>query len=708
MVEGCRAEVLLVDDRPEQRLALATVLAELDVNVVEAASGREALRHLLQRDFAVVLLDVHMPGMDGFETAALIRGRRSSEHVPIIFVTAFGDDDFALRGYSLGAVDYVTTPLNPQVLRSKVSVFVDLFQKSEQLKRQAASLEAHAAKLERLAEASIQLHAARHVDALLEIVADSAVALIDARQVSVSLLVPPSAPFSGSRARLGRRAVRRPQQTALDRLEREILAAGPGRRVRMARDEAPAPTAAEELPLAGWLVAPLSATDGASLGWLQLSDRQGGEFGAEDELLLVQLAQMASIAAENIFFDEAREANRLKDQFLATLSHELRTPLQTILTWACMLRQDEGEPDAATLARGLEVIERNARTQTRLIEDLLDVSRIVTGKLELELHPLPVDETLEAAFEDARALAQERGVELTLASRCPGVWLHVDAHRLRQVLGNVISNAIKFTPKGGRATLAAALQPDDTVEISVTDTGKGIDPSFLPHLFEPFRQADSSSTRAHSGLGIGLAIVRHLTELQGGTVRAESEGEGRGARFVLRFPLGKAAAVAGAEQAFASAPTDLREPDLRGVRVLVVDDEADARASIELTLKQYGAEVVAVPSAAEAIAALERDPVDVLCSDLAMPGEDGLSLIRRVRARKSEASARLPAAALSAYGRAEDFAATTAAGFDVHLPKPIEPIALAAAIERLAAGGVPGRVAGGTAAREAASKPACR
>jgi len=691
-----RADVLLVDDRPEQRLTLASVLAELDVNVVQAASGREALRQLLQREFAVVLLDVNMPDIDGFETAALIRGRKSSEHTPIIFVTAFGDDDFALRGYSLGAVDYVTTPLNPQVLRSKVSVFVDLFEKNEQLKRQTASLEGHIAKLRRLAEASIQLHAARDVDALLGGLAESAAALIGARQVAASLIVPPSAPLSWSRSRFGRRVVCRPGGTALDRLEVEQLAAGPVRRVRKSRGEAPA-AADGELPLLGWLVAPLNATDGQSLGWLQLSDKSEGDFGPEDELLLVQLAQTASIAAENIFFDEAREANRLKDQFLATLSHELRTPLQTILTWACMLRQ-EGEADAATLTRGLEVIERNARAQTRLIEDLLDVSRIVTGKLELEKRLLEIDETLEAAVEDARARAQERGVELSFGSRCPGSWLWGDPHRLRQVLDNVISNAIKFTPRGGRASLEAAVQPEGVVEISVSDTGQGIEADFLPHLFEPFRQADSSSTRSHGGLGIGLAIVRHLVELHGGSVRAESEGEGRGSRFVLRFPLAERDAR-GAVDATTTPSREMQEPDLGGVRILVVDDEADARASIELTLKQYGALVVAVPTAGEAMSTLEREPFDALLSDLAMPGEDGISLIRRVRARSSEESARLPAAALSAYGRAEDRAAATAAGFDVHLSKPIEPLALASAIA--------GLVQRGTSARRAASKLAC-
>ena len=342
-----------------------------------------------------------------------------------------------------------------------------------------------------------------------------------------------------------------------------------------------------------------------------------------------------------------------------------------------------------------------SNAQTKLIEELLDVSRIATGKLVLEKRRLLVGEMLEPAVEDARVLASGARRRADARGRLPGGLARTAIrNRLRQVLGNLLSNGIKFTPKGGRVTVDAALEPGSlaTIEITVTDTGKGIEPSFLPHLFVPFQQADSSSTRAHAGLGIGLAIVRHLVELQAGSVRAESEGLGQGARFVLRFPL----ADAGAREIVESAPAPTeqpREPRLQGVRILVVDDEVDARASIEVTLKQYGAVVVAVPSAAEAMSALEREPIDVLLSDLAMPDEDGLSLIRRVRARPDERTARLPAAALSAYVRTEDRAETAKAGFDTHLRKPIEPIELAAAIEALLMRRAPESAPGTTSAR---------
>ena len=678
-------DILLVDDRAEQRLALASLLDELDANVVEAASGREALRLLLQREFAVILLDVNMPQLDGFETAALIRARESCADTPIIFVTAYGDDAFALRGYSLGAVDYILTPIDPQVLKTKVTVFVELFRRNEQLKRQTASLEAYTARLRRLAAASVRVHAARSVEELLEAAADGAASLVGAEQVATSVAMPPSAPFSRTPGLVGgRHELRLPRATRLHELERRVLAGAPTQPVRMscaeidALPDAQRAGADELLPLRGWLAAPLTTADGRPIGWVQLSGKADGEFGAEDELLLVQLAQTASVAVENIFFSEAREANRIKDQFLATLSHELRSPLQAILTWACILREEGA--DSATVARGLEVIERNARVQTRLIDDLLDVSRIITGKLMLERRSLGVDEMIQLAVEDARPAAQEKGIELAVQVPLPVASVEGDPHRLRQVMGNLISNGIKFTPAGGKVTIEAEVR-EAGVELRVCDTGRGIAPAFLPHLFEPFRQADNGSTRPHAGLGIGLALVRHLVELHGGTVRAESDGEGHGATFVLRFPLDErdAGARAGAAQQDVAAG----EPQLRGVRVLVVDDEADARTTIEIVLKQYGAVVVAVASAREAMEALEREPIDVLLSDLAMPGEDGFSLVREVRARASEAEARLPAAALSAYVRAEEKAEAESAGFDLHLPKPIEPIALAAAIERL-------------------------
>jgi signal transduction histidine kinase/DNA-binding response OmpR family regulator len=683
MTDESPADVLVVDDRPEQRLALATLLGEIADNVVEAGSGREALRWLLRREFAVILLDVNMPDMDGFETASLIRKRKTSEHTPIIFVTAYSDDTHASRGYSLGAVDYILTPIDPQVLKTKVSVFVDLFRKSEQLKHQAESLLQHTSRLRRLTEASTRIHAARSIDDLLRVVADSALSLVGARQVAVSLVVPgtPGSP-------VGRRGVRHPDETALEALESRALDAASASPTRMSREELAAHPewgrlglGEGRLPLWGWLAAPLGAGVGAPVGWIQLSDKESGDFSAQDESIMVQLGQMAAGAAENILSAEAREANRIKDEFLATLSHELRTPLQAILTWASALREDLADP--GTLARGLEVIERNARAQTRLIEDLLDVSRIITGKLVLDKQLVCLQELARTVAEDVRPTAERKQVEVRIESEPVDSFVSGDPNRLRQVIGNLMANSVKFTPAGGRVEIGVVTR-DARVELRVRDSGAGISPTFLPHLFERFRQGDGGTTRPHGGLGIGLAIVRHLVDLHGGSVRAESEGEGRGATFIVSLPLTDARG--GLRSGAVPGVTASRlQPRLDGLRVLIVDDERETRECLQVALEQYGAVVAAAGTAAEALAILDREGIDVLVSDLAMPGEDGYSLIRKVRARPGDRLASIPAAALSAHVRVEEKADAVLAGFDLHLSKPIDPVALAATVQGLAA-----------------------
>ena len=676
--------ILVVDHRPDQRLSLAALLSELDVEVVEAGSGRDALRWLLRREFAVILLDVDMPGMDGFETAALIRQRKSCAHTPIVFVTAYADDAYAARSYSLGAVDYILAPVDPQALKSKVSVFLDLYRKSAELRRHAASRERHAEQLRRLADAALAIHGAGSLDELLKRLADAATAIIPAQQVAVALdALTLGAPLEP--ARRARYAVARPEHTPLVLLAGRALADAPARPVRMTRAELEghpdwAAPSGDGPPLRGWLAAPLSDRQGRPIGWIQLSDKQGGDFTDEDETLLVQLAQMAAIAAENTLFDEAQEANRIKDQFLGTLSHELRTPLQSILSWARLLR--EMPPDEAHLRRGLEVIERNARLQTRLIEDLLDVSRILSGKLLLEQRLLRVADLVQAALDDAQPAARDKGVRVAI-EHVDEAQIAGDANRLRQVLGNLLSNALKFTPAGGSVTLRADADASH-VELCIRDTGKGIARAFQPHLFERFRQADGGTTRGKGGLGIGLAIARHLVELHGGTIRAHSDGEGLGASFFVRFPL---AHEVGA-RAPAPAPPPCAEREsvrLDGLRVLLVEDDDDTRECLALGLRQHGAEVTAAASALEAEAALAQARFDVLLSDLAMPGEDGFSLVRRVRARPPDQGGHLPAAALSAHVRAEERARALLAGFDLHVAKPIEPDELAGLVRDLVA-----------------------
>jgi signal transduction histidine kinase/ActR/RegA family two-component response regulator len=377
----------------------------------------------------------------------------------------------------------------------------------------------------------------------------------------------------------------------------------------------------------------------------------------------------------------AEEANRLKDEFLSTVSHELRTPLNAILGWTWLL--DSGKLDAEASRRARATIERNARAQGQIIDDLLDVSRIITGKLRLRIEPVDLQQVVEAALESIRPAADAKEIAISRhfdagAARLPG-----DPQRLQQVVWNLLSNAVKFTPRGGRMEVHVARR-DAHVELRVTDSGVGIRPDFLDHVFDRFRQADSSSTRTHGGLGLGLAIVRHLVELHGGTVVAHSDGEGRGATFAVSLPVPAQEPPAPTEPPTPATPRPEAEvpPDLQGVRVLLVDDDPETRRMLPLTLETFGAEVTAAASAAEALAILLREPMDVMVADIGMPEEDGYSLIGKVRALDGELGS-LPALALTAYAAEADRQQALAAGFHLHMAKPVEPLHLASALAAL-------------------------
>ncbi len=375
---------------------------------------------------------------------------------------------------------------------------------------------------------------------------------------------------------------------------------------------------------------------------------------------------------------EAEAANRAKDEFLATISHELRTPLSAILGWARLLRIGELEEQAATKA--VETIERSAKAQAQLIDDLLDVSRIISGHLRIDFKPLNLLLPIEAALESVRPAAQAKSIQLEAELDSAAGAVMGDATRLQQIVWNLLSNAVKFTPKDGRVEIR--LERDDShAQIIVTDTGAGIRPEFLPYVFERFRQADSSDTRQHGGLGLGLAIVRSLVEMHGGTVNVASAGEDQGATFTVRIPL---AAVRAEARKVIKAPAESRKlldqlPSLDDVEILVVDDEVSAREIITEVLRHCGARVTAVASAAEAMTALKKSPPDVLVSDIGMPNENGYELISRIRTLGSE----VPAVALTAYAKTEDRMRALAAGFNTHVPKPVEPAELALVIASL-------------------------
>ncbi|MFN2416007.1 MAG: ATP-binding protein [Pyrinomonadaceae bacterium] len=376
---------------------------------------------------------------------------------------------------------------------------------------------------------------------------------------------------------------------------------------------------------------------------------------------------------------EAEAANRVKDEFLSTLSHELRTPLTSIIGWTSLMRA--GQVRGEVQSQALETIERNARVQSRLIDDLLDLSRIISGKLLLDTREVELASVVSNSIDVVRPAANAKGIRLTYECEPGAKTISGDSARLQQVAWNLLSNAVKFTPQGGEVSVRLA-RDGARVRLTVGDTGKGIAPEFLPHVFDRFRQADSATTRSYGGLGLGLAIVRHLAELHGGDVQAESEGEGRGSTFSVTFPLAQAP-CAGGDEGPPAARAGARPEGLAGVRVLVVDDELDTRKLISTVIEQSGAEVTACATAGEALEKLKTWRPHILMSDIGMPGEDGYQLIRRVRALPADGGGRTPAAALTAYARDEDRARALAAGFQLHIAKPFSPGDLIAAVADL-------------------------
>jgi signal transduction histidine kinase/DNA-binding response OmpR family regulator len=764
-----KVNILIVDDKPEKLLALEAVLEELGQIIVRAYSGREALRCLLNDDFAVILLDVNMPGMDGFETASLIRQRKSTEHIPIIFITAFGDDTHSSRGYSLGAVDYIQTPVMPEVLKTKVSVFVDLARKNDQVRRQADSLSRRAVQLQKLAAASVAVSSAGSINQMLQIVADSARDIIGAHQAIMLCLTDPYSGQSPSKSQAATSFSEKFESWRTKELDLKAVT-----RTLVAQSRTPTRMSVGELhvhpdweivrrldipPIEGGILAvPLAGRDNSNLGIIYLADRfDGGQFTHDDEAVLVQLAQMASIAVENTLYLEERETNRIKDEFLSTLSHELRTPLNAILGWTQLLRM--GQLDGE-VGHAIEVIERNARAQAKLVEDLLDVSRVTNGKLKLSTRPLDLRVVTQAAIDAVRptAAAKQIALDVELAAADDAHYRLVgDADRLQQVAWNLLSNAVKFTPAGGRVSVrieraaeaagnsaaggaGAASGSGESVRLIVVDSGQGIPASFLPYVFERFRQADATSTRSHGGLGIGLTLVRRIVELHGGTVTAQSAGEGQGATFTVTLPAGAAPAEGESEtpaaadknpdntvgdapprpsrrrraaagnaagnaagspaQPIAADSTELPQAahvpaarsdgsraadriDLSGSHILVIDDEADAREVIAEILRRANATVTAAAGAADALAIVTQAKPDLVLSDIAMPERDGYDLIRGLRELPRELGGETPAIALTAYAREEDRIRCVSAGFQAHLSKPVAPSELLATVAHL-------------------------
>lgn len=656
-----RVNVLLVDDRPENLVALEAILNSPSYNLVQANSGAEALRCLLNEDFAVILLDVQMPGMDGFETATLIRSRDRSRSTPIIFITAFSsNDNHVFKGYSLGAVDYLFKPLEPEILTSKVQVFVELFQKTVEVKQQATQLAAVNSELTKSEERFRTLCACSPLGIYLADV-EGRCTYMNPRCEAISGLI-----LESSLAEVWQRSVHPDDR---DRVVAHLSAwikegQEYSNEFRLAVSET-----------VRWInvhSSPMFSDLGTLIGHVgtvrDVTDRKQAE------------EERGRLIHEQVARQEAERANQMKDEFLAILSHELRTPLNAILGWSRLLRAKKF--DGETIDKALETIERNAKSQAQLIEDILDVSRILRGKLNLNKHPIRLESVIELAIDSLRPLAEEKSILLEL-TYSPNVGEVIgDFDRLQQIVWNLLSNAIKFTPQDGKVEVRLESVGDEA-QIQIIDSGIGIAPDFLPYVFDRFRQADSSTTRSYGGLGLGLAIVRHLVELHGGKVGAENN-PGEGAKFTVALPVAQRKAR-GVEDGWSqlNEPAEAL-PALVNLQLLVVDDDDDTREFLIALLEEEGAMVRSAASAAEALAALESSWPDVLVSDIGMPGSDGYELIARVREMEVLRGGKMPAIALTAYARESERQQALQAGFQMHLSKPVEVTKLIAGIANLA------------------------
>jgi PAS domain S-box-containing protein len=697
MLSDSKVNILLVDDYPENLLALETILEGLGENLVRATSGEEALRCLLHQSFAVILLDVQMPGIDGFETAGLIRSRARSRETPIIFLTAFSTaEQLMFKGYSLGAVDYLLKPIDPMILTSKVSVFVDLFKKTEAVKRQTEEVERQAAQLQAMnnelkrSEERFRLLSACSPVGIFVTNTEGHCVYTNPRVQTICGFTP-----NGNLGDTWIPFIHLDDQDQV--LEKWSIY------MREGKDFS------DEFRL--------QMEDG-TIRWVNV--RSSPMRSDENELLghvgtiedITERKQMEAvrqlIVSEQSARREAEVANRMKDEFLAVLSHELRTPLNSMLGWSRLLRTRKF--DEATTARALETIERNAVTQAQLIEDILDVSQIIRGKLRLKCGPTDLTTVIQSAIEAVRPQSEAKAIQLEWALSEPIDLLWGDPVRLQQVVWNLLTNAIKFTPEAGRvevklekiecSMLSAevdSLEQEDNVgqiataqrlscfaQITVTDTGVGISPDFLPKVFDRFRQADSTTTRSHNGLGLGLAIVRHLVELHGGTVHAASEGEGLGATFTVKLPLLQDelsfTTTSTAQMSECQGQTDL----LKGVKVLLVDDMVDTREFLTFALQQYGAMPIGVDSVEAAMTAYQTQAPDIVISDIGMPGQNGYTLIQQLRSLNHQQKPfPIPIIALTAYSGEDDQKQMQAAGFQAHFAKPVDIYELVKAIAQL-------------------------
>ncbi|OYE00433.1 hybrid sensor histidine kinase/response regulator [Nostoc sp. 'Peltigera membranacea cyanobiont' 232] len=635
--------ILHVDDNEANRYIVSRILQNAGFTVVEAATGAAGLKAVVEHQPALVILDVKLPDIGGFEVCRQIKANPETAFIPVLHLSAsFIQSQDKAEGLDSGADAYLVQPVEPIELLATVRSLL---------------------RIRRAEEAA--LSSAREWQTTFDSINDS-VCLVDREGIILRC----------NRAMM--QVFCKPAHEILGCVHHELMGAelgiGDGACFRRAK-ETHQRQVLEFQSTERWFaktIDPVLDEHGTLTGAvLILSDiterKRASALLQEQNDRLNQL--MISLQQQT---EQAQQANRIKDEFLAVLSHELRSPLNPILGWARILQTSQ--QDAAKTQYALETIERNAKLQAQLIEDLLDVSRILQGKLSLNTVPVGLTFTIKAALEIVRLAAEAKSIQIkTIFEPNVGQVLG-DSGRLQQVVWNLLSNAIKFTSQGGRVEVRLErmnevdTHPSEYTQITISDTGRGISADFLPYVFDYFRQADGTTTRRFGGLGLGLAIVRHLVELHGGTVQAASPGEGQGATFTVKFPF-----IAAAKLNQDDTPFHNRSDfNLNGLQALLVDDDRDSREFIAFLLEQYGVQVTEAQSATEALSSLGQAKFDLLISDIGMPDMDGYTLIRQIRKQSPEQSGEIPAIALTAYAGEIDRQLALTAGFQQHISKPIE------------------------------------
>ena len=661
-----RVNILVVDDLPSQRLTIEVSLAELGENVMCLPSGREALKFLLDNDAAVILLDVNMPGLDGFETATLIRQRPRTANTPIIFLTADPDEMQAARGYALGAVDYVISPFLPEVLRTKVKVFVTLSRANERLRREAeqrVELAREQTARATAEEQSRRLRVLVEAGGVLTRSLDGSGFELELLRLFVPLLAdqagiafpengphrgPPTwihAPNNGSEPLAASRAIPHELVAPVE----SVLTTGVAQTIPGSNGGGSA-----------GIVMPLGV-HGQLYGALAVARLGSGQpYSKEDVELLELIAGRTAVALENRrLYRELQERDRRKDEFLATLSHELRNPLGAITTAAQVLQMTVISDGPATHAS--QVIARQSLHLARIVDDLLEVSRVTAGRIRLSLQPLDLKDVVKRAVDAMRASGRLDPYQVVVTGE--SVMVEADLARVEQVITNLLVNAVKYTDPGGRIAVQIAAE-DDRAVVRVSDTGIGISPELLPNLFEVFVQGRQALDRADGGLGIGLALVRKLIELQGGTVEALSPGAGQGSTFVVRLPRLRNTSERLMKE-------DANRKPGSALTVLVVDDNADVRDMLRTLLELGGHKIHEAANGPQAVQkAMDIDP-HIALVDLGLPGFDGFEVARRLR--KDPRTRGMLLVAVTGYGMADDQRKSSEAGFDAHVVKPVTP-----------------------------------